>query len=326
MPPYDRNHVVSVGYLKRWTSTATGDLVAVGVNGGDSGAMRPKVAGWRPRFWAQSREAREWVETRLSRVEHLGTTALLDLIVDWPGTQDQQLALAELIGLHLVRNPAGRARFEAAQVPLIQQRLANDDGWDEKSKQQFARLATDDSAWVDSFMSFANRATSLVASTHWTLVEFPAPLLATSDQPVTTMPLLAPGEQVALTALPRGALIDSEELRFPLSPRHLLLMTWLNEPGFGRVRADEQIAALANRTTIGQADRQWFHHPARKPTTLLASDLSDRGCRPIGAMFVPGYGWQVARDSPRRAHTRHSIEYAIEHQESTIRVTRTVAA
>ena len=136
---------------------------------------------------------------------------------------------------------------------------------------------------------------------HWALIEFPEPLLATSDQPVSVVPLLESGATVEVQAFPQTGFLETEEIRFPIDPHRALLMSWA--VGFDTERAlsaSPDIAAELNRTTIAQADREWVHHPARRPTRLKADELGDRFCRPVANQLDRNYTTDYARNSPRR--------------------------
>lgn len=68
------------------------------------------------------------------------------------------------------------------------------EGWPEEQTQRFLRAVTSEDFRVQVLLDQIVKAASVLGSTHWTLLEFPTALLATSDQPVTIAPLLAPGE------------------------------------------------------------------------------------------------------------------------------------
>jgi hypothetical protein len=98
-----------------------------------------------------------------------------------------------------------------------------------------------------------------------------------------------------------------------LGPRHALLLTWLNEPDDRpRFHGDDGLAAELNRAVIGQVDEQWFHHPARRPTTLAADLLAERACGALGRYLFPEYGYQDVVRSQRRVDTFRNLEQMIE--------------
>jgi hypothetical protein len=142
----------------------------------------------------------------------------------------------------------------------------------------------------------------------WTVLAFNDELLATSDQPVTVMPLLAPDRSAPVTPLPPGALIDCEEMRIATSPRQALVLTWLDEPDDLPPRhGTDALAAQLNRAVISQADQEWFHHPARRPTTLIPPLLASTGCAPVGRLLYSHYNSRYAeRSPPSRRHSRKS--------------------
>ena len=101
---------------------------------------------------------------------------------------------------------------------------------------------------VEHMLDLVPKHTSLIDSMHRTLLEFPAPLLATSDQPVTVVPLLADGATARVEAMPRTGFLATEEIRFAIDPRRALLFTWVDGFELGQpVLADDDRAAEPNR-------------------------------------------------------------------------------
>ena len=97
-----------------------------------------------------------------------------------------------------------------------------------------------------------------------------------------------------------------------LDPHHALVLTWLNEPDDGpRILGDDQLAAELNRAVIGQTDEQWFHHPARRPTTLTPPLLTTQACGPVGRRLFPDYGYQDVVQSQRRLDTLRNLQRVI---------------
>jgi len=156
---------------------------------------------------------------------------------------------------------------------------------------------------------------SLIASMHWTLLEFPLPLLATSDQPVTVVPLVPDGAVARVVAAPATGYLMTEEVRFAIGPNRALLFTWLNDVESKRpVFACDDFAAELNRAVIGQADKEWFHHPERRATRLKRDDLNVEVCSSLGHQFIPEYSTRYALESPRRIHASELVNRMIEDQ------------
>lgn len=77
-------------------------------------------------------------------------------------------------------------------------------------------------------------------------------------------------------------------------------------------RGTDELAAQLNRAVISQADQEWFHHPARRPTTLIPPLLASPGCAPLGRLLHSHYDAPYAERSRRRADTTKNLEHMIE--------------
>jgi hypothetical protein len=144
---------------------------------------------------------------------------------------------------------------------------------------------------------------------HWTLIEFSDDSLATADQPVVIIPLLPPGKTVTVRPMLDLPMVDCQEIRMAVSPRHALLLTW-HDPRTDKsiVQADAAVAAQLNRAVTRQADRQWFYRPGRRPTTVTPPFLENAPCTPISGQLLPGYGFPAALASRRRARAGRLLE------------------
>jgi len=177
------------------------------------------------------------------------------------------------------------------------------------------RHLTSEAFRVDYMLDLVPKQTSLIASMHWMLLEFPVPLLATSDQPVTVVPLLADGATARVVAMPPTGFLMTEEIRFALDPCRAVIFTWLNDIDAPRpVLVGDDFAAELNRAVIAQADREWFHHPGRRATRLKRDDLSFEVCGSLGHQLIPEYSTGYAVDSPRRLHATKLLNHMIDEQ------------
>ena len=120
-------------------------------------------------------------------------------------------------------------------------------------------------------------------------------MVAYSDQPVVVWPL---GVDVVDERPKEPTLgpLNALEVRVPLAPDLLLLMTWedLDDPG-ARLRPEAGFAADTNSLVIAQADKQWMHRPGAEPP------VSKHLLRPISRALNPLYDHSVALQSIRRA-------------------------
>ena len=139
---------------------------------------------------------------------------------------------------------------------------------------------------------------------HWTLVDFPSPLLVTSDDPVVIWPRCQLARVPQPTPLTTG-LLETLEVRVPVSPTHLLLMTWSD--GFDddekRAMGKRHHAKNANAFTRAQADKHWFYMPGTAPVIGKR-----RRFPPISAELINGYSVDAVAKSRRRAAVASTIK------------------
>jgi hypothetical protein len=145
-------------------------------------------------------------------------------------------------------------------------------------------------------LSTAVTGTAVFASMHWTLVEFNRPLIATSDQPLFLWTGGASRSPQAADITELGV-FDSIEIRLPVSPTGVVLMTWSDLPddAYTRVRGTWHHAANFNAFTVAAADRQWFHSPGDSPP------IASGKLMPVSPELIPEYRPAAAAASRRRA-------------------------
>jgi hypothetical protein len=318
MGKYLHNHVVTAGYIRRFTDDF-GNVKRVELAAPDEPERRrPETVGHR-RFF-ENREIAETMENRLSVIEGAGLEVLQEIDALWPlesdARFDQRFKLARLVAVHMVRNPDFHLRTAKATAVSISQRLP-EYNLDTGGQKELLRHITSEPFIVGHMMSMIRKNASLIASAHWTLVEFDTRLLATSDQPVTIMPILPEGITAPVATQPATGLLNCEEIRFPIDPNRLLLFTWANSLDTpAPLPGSDDIAADLNRATIGQAEQEWFHHPERRPTRLHRSGVfAVEECAPIGRRLLPDYGSAPALQSPRRREAERCIERMTEEDE-----------
>ena len=311
---YRKNHVASSCYLARWAGE-DGRLCVVTPPQIESTLAKPQSVGYRRDLWGRDATLRQAVEEALGRVETDIAPVLRGLTSLWPlgpGTTDW-FALAYLVAIHILRTPYAHRRMLALQEPALKRQLPRLRRWDDAAVNQFLKVVTSDAWRAQIFSEQLPQVATLVASMHWTLLEFRDEVLATSDQPVTIVPLLDGRPATAHTPLPVTGLADCQEIRMALGPRHALVLTWLNEPDEGlRLPGNDWLAAELNHAVVGQADTQWFHHPVRRPTTLLPPLLDIRAAGPLGPQLFPDHSPDDLIHSQRRLDTFRNLERMIE--------------
>ena len=332
---YGKNHTATSSYLAGWAGL-NGQLRAVRADEIESEGKKPENVGFRRNFWSDDPTVREAAEKRAGALETRAVEVLRQLPGLWPlaGVDEESpsWALACFMALHVLRNEAGFDHMQRAQHVVLERRTPHYREQLQRPGQHetFLREVTSDSFRANRVMDSVLTLASILASMHWTLIEVDERLLATSDQPVTFVPLLPPGRTALVTAIPRGSLLDCEEVRFAVSPRHALLLTWIDQPWTDvMLRGTDRVVSQLNRAVIAQANRQWFHHPDRRPVTVTPDSLAlDNICLPVGRELHDGYGPGVAQISRRRADTARCLEQAIEDGTyvTVVSVDRSVAA
>ena len=192
VPSNRRNHVASRAYLRQWTG-ADGRLVRVTGPGGESELRTPESAGYRSYFWGRDPRVRDRAERLTSQFESRAAPILRTLPRHWPlmpGSPDW-FAMSLFLGLHFMRSPAAPQQLFRIQGEVLAKRLPDyTEGWSDEQTQRFLRAVTSEDFRVQVLLDQIVKAASVIGSMHWTLLEFPAALLATSDQPVPIAPLL----------------------------------------------------------------------------------------------------------------------------------------
>jgi hypothetical protein len=329
---YANNHIATKSYLKGWANPAARNRVARVMLDDPlsrSELKHPRRVGARENFFGADPEVRRQAEERFNKFESKGIEALRQLEHSWPPEGDYRSDIACLVGIHMVRNPAFITRATLLSEAEIERKMTayRQTMTEEQIEIMLANFRTI-AFKINYMLSLVLKQASLLAAMHWTVVEFPEQLLATSDQPVSVVPILEDGETAEIEVFPQTGFLGTHEIRFPINPRRALLMTWIE--GFDTeraVRADDDIAAEMNRTTIAQADREWFHHPSRRATCLKKDDLADRFCRPVAQQLASDYTPEAARNSGRRRTAEKTLEEMIEGEVSNeIRWSRPVLA
>lgn len=171
-----------------------------------------------------------------------------------------------------------------------------------------------DTARLLRMMHMVQKVGSIFASMHWTLIDFDDHLIATSDHPVVPW-----GRDILLgrpEPVPNEGLIDTLEVRVPLSSKSALLLTWINDEDY-RFRGTRDQAARFNAFTIASAEHQWFHRPRHTPPIRHGHQ------RPISMCGNwTDYDGKAAERSPRRAKLNEWLQplIGVEDEDRSIQV------
>jgi hypothetical protein len=316
-PNVYRSHIVPKGYLREFAVNEK--IVAVNREGIEESKPIEK-AGTRARHYRRDRpgsgEPIDDIEWSLSNLENVAIPALRTLKDTWPPDAEQKNKVATLFAYQLLRGPRWRAERGDHTMEFIQELRRTGRLDDEKGN---ARVLTpDEREHLDEVQAHLLGSTThwtrmlvmgltfsgVLASMHWTLVEFPVPLLVTSDDPVVIWPRYELARVPQPTPLTTG-LLETLEVRAPISPTHLLLMTWSDgfDDDANHAKGKRHHAKNANAFTRAQADKQWFYMPGTAPVIGKR-----RRFPPISAELVKGYSIDAAANSRRRAAVAGTIK------------------
>jgi hypothetical protein len=316
-----RPHVVPRAYLRGF---ALDDIIAMYVVA-DSALREVPVgkAGVLKDFYARERPDGtriDDIEWSLEHIDKVAPPILREISQRWPLELQEKAILAEFVGVQMLRGPRWRewhetftrnyfadvrasGEFEGKQPEgmTLEEAIA------EAERELSSRTAT-----LVKMIELSRKATQILGSMHWTLVEFGRPLLVTSDHPVVLWPLGVRSRQPAKNHNVVEGVVNSLEVRFPVSPWYALLMTWLDLPDDDApmVKGNRDIAANLNAFTVAEAEHQWFHRPGE--TMPIASGQ----LLPVSPVLARGYSADLALRSRRHHETNQRIQQKIGDGES----------
>jgi hypothetical protein len=310
-----RSHVVTRGYLRgfalneRITMHLVGKPTARDIPVGDAGVLNNFYLRHRP-----DGTPIQDIEWSLEHVDRVAPPILREIKERWPLTVQEKAALAEFIAVQLVRGPRWREWHEAFTKGYFEDVRATGEfeGREpegmtvEEALEETERLLSSDTERLLKMLEMSRKVTQIVGSMHWSLVEFERPWLVTSDHPVILWPKFMPSRQPKKSGdFVVGAILHTLEARFPVSPRHGLLMTWVDHDDDAApiLSSSKDNAANFNAFTVAEAVNQWFHLPSANPPIGSGQLL------PIGPGLLEG-GHDLIR-SLRRDETIRRIQRKI---------------
>ena len=261
-------HIVPRTYLESWA--IDGIISVEQVHEGKSLEMPVEKVGTRRRFYRRKRADGtdiDDIEWTLGQIESMTSPLLRSFDAAWPLPNEDKLKLATLFAFQHLRTPRWKEEYELRTAEHLEEydREHPGDYSPAELAEQNEQLASDTHRLV-MMISTGTTMSAIVASMHWTLIEFQSPLLATSDHPVVLWFGTASRSPRA-TEITQIGILECVEIRLPLSPTRAVLMTWSDSPDdeHVRVRGTRDHAANLNAFTVASADRQWFHQPETSP-------------------------------------------------------------
>ena len=305
-PKVDRSHVVPRNYLENFA--ISGKLALRMAGWSASKPTSTRNAAVRKAFYSRTRpdgSRIDDVEWSLAQLEAVTASILRDIDDAWPLDLDAKRKLAELFAHQLIRGQQWKAWHEGFTRRFIAEyeRGEQHSPEDRIRIQAMGQHLLTDTSRLSRMLSLGTKVTAVMASMHWTLVEFGRPWVATSDHPVVIWPLAEGARAPQVTPMDVG-MLETLEIRVPLSPYLALLMTWKDDPDDedARIRGRRDHAANLNAFTVAQADPQWFHQPSAL-TPIAAGRLV-----PLSTQLFQGYGAATVIRSRRRAATAANVQ------------------
>jgi Protein of unknown function (DUF4238) len=293
-----QGHIIPATYQRQF---AVNGRVAVHVPGGKTVSIPVEDSGTRSRAYRRIRpdgSEIDDVEASLSTIEGKATPVLQQLAAGDAISSDMKgiLAVQTLRGpmffnqTQEIAEQVVRDKVTVDTVPAAS--LAAADG-DIETVSQHAVDVFWRSRFLDMFRG-SRKLSSVFGCMRWQLLSFPRPVVAYSDQPVVIWPLgIAMIDKRPTT--PMLGPLNALEVRVPLAPDLILLMTWedLDDQPV-RQQVDVSLASDTNALVIAQADKQWMHKPGTHPP------IAKGVLHPISRELNPGYSPGAALQSIRR--------------------------
>jgi hypothetical protein len=306
-------HLVTQAYLRAWSSD--GLLRPVSVRYGRQKLRSCAAVGWRREWWGSEDSTLNTVcEESCGKLEMVLPDALDAVEARWPLCLSDRAVIAQFLALHVLRTDAfadgfGPVRDES--LARFRRRFPSQDGYE-----RWRREMQSDRHRANKLLGMINKFATIFASMHWTLLRFEEPLLVTGDQPVCPVPLLTPGLEAPIGAVPRDGWLDTCEVRCPLTPDLALLASWHMGPPDPVLAGTWGHAVNINASVVAQSVEQYFQNRLREPAMPPAIWREpQRRFPPISIEILEDYSLAAAVESPLRAQTKRALEVLIEKQD-----------
>jgi hypothetical protein len=266
MASHRHSHVVARGSLKAWAKDGK-----VGVRWVDKpgpNLLPPAEIAVRSGFYRERRAdgaVSDWLDPAMGKLEAKALPLLPELDERWPLPGSDRAIVAEYVALQYVRSPAWRTWHDERALPNARRAFQERHG-DELTERVEPIVTSDRERHMSMIRQTATIGTAVI-NMHWTLLRCGAPRLATSDHPLVPIPAMAVRETPA--AITSSGFMNTIELRLAVSPKLLLLMTWLDDYDqelLTRLSFDQ--VQNHNSVVTAQAEHQWFHHPDYPPRVI----------------------------------------------------------
>lgn len=272
-PKVQHSHIVPRAYLRGFAVNGLLDMRLAG--SGEPKRVSVRDAAVRRDAYKRTRPSGEViydVEWSIGQAENKALPLVRNLATQWPLDVADKGAVGTIFALQLLRGPRWM-NWYAEKIANTHEALQGKDisspggvvlppALVEVASHRLRQQLQTDSARLLRMLHMINKVAAIFASMHWTLIEFNDHLIATSDHPVV------PWERDTLLTPPQPSqpqgLIDTIEVRIPVSSSSALLLTWIDDVDHRRVGTVDQ-AERFNSFTVASAEHQWFHRPGCPP-------------------------------------------------------------
>jgi hypothetical protein len=316
-PEVEHAHVIPQCYLNRFAVRKKINVRYVADGASGTTELKPtREVGVRDRFYSRTRRDGsriDDIEWSLSRIETVAPNVLRNLPARWPLSWQDKATLAEFFGIQLVRGPRWMGYHRAFTQQYVNDQAVKNVLSGEHAPHTyraelnlFADVMNSATPRLIRMLSLGSKVASSFGSMHWTLIEFRTPVVALSDDPIVIWPMGHRTRTPEPTPFDQGV-TPALEVRAPISPRHVILMTWADtvDTQTARVQGNRDHASNLNAFTIAQAEREWYYAPGtpRPPVASGSARLF-----PLSPALVPDYNATVAANSRRRATITSRID------------------
>lgn len=269
------------------------------------------------------------VEASLAKLESATADPFARVGTDWPISETDREALTELFAFQLVRGPRWKQwHNEFADKEIARRRedpvMPRPSGLllpiTAKTLNSVEDEIKSDTFRLRKMLALAPKLMTLLSAMTWEVVDFVEDTLVLGDHPVVEWPF---GDEPRSAQLFTGHGISNVlEIRIPVTPRRLLVMSWQDEPDGGQYQGTVGAAANANTFSIAHSERQWFK-PAGVPVAVDTRTRFDALVRQLH----PRYATSVAEASHARSQVQailgETLGKELENGKTTlVRVTR----
>jgi hypothetical protein len=269
-------------------------------------------AGTRSTYYRRVRPTGERIddiEASLAEVEDKARAPLTELIRGEPLTAERKGALAQFLGVQLMRGPAFFEQREELIVTLLSELQAEDlttqglaavGGDVERARQRATEAYHDPTQRFMTMLTRSVKVATIFGHMRWHVLRFDGPVLAYSDHPIVLWPM----KLAASRPFERQGMgpLSAVEVRVPLAPDVAIVMNWVDRSDEIGVRIDPRAAGELNAFTVSQADRQWMHRPGTTP------EVPQGEFRPLSRLLSPRYDVPGMLRSARRVRAQRFIE------------------